>query len=64
MADILDDSRISELRKEHSEYIAEKRTEAAEAVALLQEHVRRKVEAERLSNGLSFPRAYSQVIES
>lgn len=48
--------RISELRKEHAEYIAEKRTEAAEAVALLQEHVRRKVEAERLASGtLSMP---------
>lgn len=45
--------RISELRKEHADYIAEKRTEAAEAVALLQEHVRRKVEAERLANGSS-----------
>ncbi|ORY73064.1 hypothetical protein BCR35DRAFT_293884 [Leucosporidium creatinivorum] len=56
--------RISELRKEHAELIAEKRTEAAEAVALLQEHVRRKVEAERLSNGLVIEEAIYGVLES
>lgn len=43
--------RISELRKEHAEFIAEKRQEAEEAVALLREFVRRRIDAERASNG-------------
>lgn len=46
--------RISELRKENSDFIALKRKEADDAVLLLSEHVRRKVEEERRLNGQSY----------
>jgi hypothetical protein len=46
--------RISELRKENSDFIALKRKEADDAVLLLLEHVRRKVEEERRLNGQSY----------
>lgn len=39
------------MRKENSEFIALKRKEADDAVLLLSEHVRRKVEEERKLNG-------------
>lgn len=45
--------RINELRQEHREYILEKRREAEEGVALLQEHVRRRIELERANQGQS-----------
>lgn len=44
-------SRITELRKEHAEFIETKRQEAADASSLLEEHVRRKMAAETASNG-------------
>lgn len=44
-----------ELREENSEYIAEKRKEAVDAVTLLQDHVAKRVEVERANNGAFSP---------
>lgn len=43
--------KIAELRVEHAEFIIEKRLEASDAVKLLEDHARRKMESERASNG-------------
>lgn len=43
--------RIGELREENAEYIAEKKQEAESAVLLLREHVEKRVEIEKATNG-------------
>ncbi|KAI5479860.1 DnaJ family protein [Pseudohyphozyma bogoriensis] len=56
-------SRISDARKENAEFIAEKRKEADDAVLLLSESVKRKVDAEG-ANGLVIVEAVYGVLES
>ncbi|KAL8276647.1 hypothetical protein RQP46_010915 [Phenoliferia psychrophenolica] len=57
-------AKITELRAEHAEFIAERRMEARDAVALLEEHARKKMEQERNSNGLVILEATYGVLES
>ncbi|SCV69184.1 BQ2448_2204 [Microbotryum intermedium] len=57
-------SKIKELRQEHSEYIREKRHEAEEAIALLVEHVRKKVEQEEKVQGLIIESAWYGVLST
>lgn len=40
-------SKVTELQAEHGEYLAQKRAEALDAVALMEEYAARKVETER-----------------
>ncbi|KDE04263.1 hypothetical protein MVLG_05291 [Microbotryum lychnidis-dioicae p1A1 Lamole] len=55
-------SKIKELRKEHGEYIVEKRHEAEEAIALLVEHIRKKIEQEEKVQGLVIEEAWYGVL--
>jgi len=43
-------SKVTELQQEHSEYLAQKKAEALDAVALMEDYVARKVEQERSSD--------------
>ncbi|GAA5865759.1 hypothetical protein JCM1840_003250 [Sporobolomyces johnsonii] len=57
-------SKIRELRKEHADYIVEKRTEALEAQALLKEHVARRIREEESKNGLIIEEAIYGVLDA
>jgi hypothetical protein len=43
-------SKVTELQDEHAEYLAQKKAEALDAVALMEDQVVRKVEQERASD--------------
>jgi hypothetical protein len=43
-------SKVTELQQEHSDYLAQKKAEALDAVALMEDYVMRKVEQERSSD--------------
>ncbi|KAK4048082.1 hypothetical protein OIV83_004952 [Microbotryomycetes sp. JL201] len=45
-------TRLEELRKEHADYLEERRRDAEEAARLLQEHARKKTGSERAKHGL------------
>lgn len=40
---------MTELQREHGEYLAQKKAEALDSIALMEEHARRKVDQERES---------------
>jgi hypothetical protein len=44
-------SKVTELQQEHADYLAQKKAEALDAVALMEDYVARKVEQERTSEG-------------
>ncbi|GAA6024573.1 hypothetical protein JCM10207_008657 [Rhodosporidiobolus poonsookiae] len=56
--------KLKELRKEHAEYIREKRQEALDAQALLSEHVRKRRQEEESKNGLIIVEAVYGVLEA
>ncbi|GAA6043498.1 hypothetical protein JCM8097_002241 [Rhodosporidiobolus ruineniae] len=56
--------KLKELRKEHAEWIGEKRKEALEAQALLAEHVRKRVLEEEAKDGLIIEEAVYGVLEA
>lgn len=51
--------KLKELRKEHAEYIKEKRQEALDAQELLKEHAKKRAEEEEKKNGTSHPTYFS-----
>lgn len=51
---------MQELQQEHAEYLAQKKAEALEAVALMEEQVQRKVAQERNSDGEECKYRYQQ----
>jgi DnaJ family protein C protein 11 len=53
-----DSSRVKDLRKNHADYISEKRKEALEAVSVMQAATAKKAAAEREKNGLVIIEAY------
>ncbi|KAM0791022.1 hypothetical protein ACM66B_004320 [Microbotryomycetes sp. NB124-2] len=57
-------TRLAELRKEHAEYLETRRREADDAVRLLEQHVRKKMAAERASNGLVIEEARYGIIKA
>ncbi|GAA5899534.1 hypothetical protein JCM8208_000584 [Rhodotorula glutinis] len=56
--------KLKELRKEHVEYIREKRKEALDAQALLAEHVKKRVREEEAKEGLVILEAMYGVLEA
>lgn len=56
--------RISEMRKEHAAFIAEKKQEATEAVSLLSDHAHRRMETEKARNGLVVVQAMYGVLDA
>ncbi|GAA5995264.1 J domain-containing protein [Rhodotorula paludigena] len=57
-------SKLRELRKEHAEWIREKRQEALDAQALLAEHVQRRIRDEEAKNGLVIEKAVYGVLDA
>ncbi|GAA5881824.1 hypothetical protein JCM16303_006467 [Sporobolomyces ruberrimus] len=57
-------SKLKELRKEHEEYIREKREEALQAQELVKEYVTKRVREEESKNGLVIDEAIYGVLES
>lgn len=51
LPDAINHSKVQELQKEHAEYLEQKKAEALEAIALMDEQVQRKVAQERSSDG-------------
>ncbi|GAA5945002.1 J domain-containing protein [Sporobolomyces koalae] len=57
-------SKLKELRKEHEEFIREKREQALQAQELVKDHVTKRVEQEESKNGLIIDQAVYGVLES
>ncbi|GAA6008078.1 hypothetical protein JCM11491_001873 [Sporobolomyces phaffii] len=57
-------SKLKELRKEHEEYIQEKREEALQAQQLVREYVAKRVKDEEAKNGLIIDEAIYGVLEA